>query len=223
MVLGYALSTGLKLSHPLIPYVTEEIWNSLPQDTDGLLIDQQFPKSQELERFHNSQLNVTVLKTVKLVKEIRSLKTRTGMKQKFSPTVFLDLPPSELPDITPMKLYIESLAICKVTFDSLPQFERSDFITVIIQLDGKICKISTPKVRSHVKKFSFELLSSLIINYSLQGEATDKYLEGEKNKILKLQVKLAKLKHQYENPNFQQNASPEVKEKLKKRVTFIFQ
>jgi valyl-tRNA synthetase len=144
VVLQYVIATGLKLSHPIIPFVTEEIWTRLGEE--GLLVDQEFPKSRDLEMFYNSKLNVTVLKSMKLVKEIRSLKTRLEMKAKSTPQMFLDIPPSELPDIGLMKLHIESLAACKLICESPPADEKSNFITVIFQMDGKICKMSTPKV-----------------------------------------------------------------------------
>lgn len=120
------------------------MWSRLFQS--GQLIDEPFPRSKELKSFHNAELNRAVLKTIKVVKEIRSLKTRIGMKANSRPLIYIDATPSQVPEISSMKSHIENLARCTLTCGSLPPLERSSFITVIIQLDGQICKISTPKV-----------------------------------------------------------------------------
>jgi valyl-tRNA synthetase len=45
-VLLYVLGESIKLMHPLMPYVTEEIWSVLPM-TNGLLLEQRYPSGDE--------------------------------------------------------------------------------------------------------------------------------------------------------------------------------
>jgi valyl-tRNA synthetase len=45
-VLLYVLGESIKLMHPLMPYVTEEIWSVLPM-TGGLLLEQNYPRGDE--------------------------------------------------------------------------------------------------------------------------------------------------------------------------------
>lgn len=45
-VLLYVLGESIKLMHPLMPYVTEEIWSVLPM-TKGLLLENAYPRGDE--------------------------------------------------------------------------------------------------------------------------------------------------------------------------------
>ena len=43
-ILLYVLSESLKLLHPFMPFITEEIWSRLPRKDKNLLIVEQWPQ-----------------------------------------------------------------------------------------------------------------------------------------------------------------------------------
>ncbi len=45
-VLLYVLAEAIKLLHPIMPYITEEIWDKLPM-TDGLLLENDYPAARD--------------------------------------------------------------------------------------------------------------------------------------------------------------------------------
>src|SRR2546423_1473510 len=109
----YAIKTGIKLSHPLIPFVTEEMWSRLHADI-GLLVDQDFPTSKDLESFRNPELNEKVMKTIRLVKEIRSFKSRIGIKSSVKSVMFVEPSASDISKMKMMKSHIDHLAGCQL-------------------------------------------------------------------------------------------------------------
>ncbi len=71
-VLGYVLSDILKLLHPFMPYITEEIWQSLP-GTDSALIVAEWPEYSESLAFPGEETDVeTVMETIRAVRNRRA-------------------------------------------------------------------------------------------------------------------------------------------------------
>src|SRR5690606_13648837 len=46
-LLGYALETILKLTHPFAPFITETIWQTFNNQADSLLITTQWPEARK--------------------------------------------------------------------------------------------------------------------------------------------------------------------------------
>ena len=74
-VLHYVLTTALKLLHPFVPFITDEIYRSLP-GTQGSVMVQDFPR-------YNSKLSYKKESTafegiMDIIKSVRAVKTETG-------------------------------------------------------------------------------------------------------------------------------------------------
>ena len=74
-VLHYVLTTALKLLHPFVPFITDEIYRSLP-GTQGSIMVQDFPR-------YNSKLSYKKESTafegiMDIIKSVRAVKTETG-------------------------------------------------------------------------------------------------------------------------------------------------
>jgi len=197
MVMRYILANGLKLAHPILPFVTEQIWSHVTQDKMGLLIDQEVPNALELERYSNLELENSMAKVMKLVREIRSVKSKVKAKEVL--TYYIEIPSSEeVKTLEKFVVSIENLAGGIVKFGAPPKSIKHTFVVYTFILGDKTCRVSTVK--------SADLLKTTKVNEA---------------KTAKLKLKLDKLKKQFENPNFLQNAPPEAIEKLRKKVEIL--
>ncbi len=80
MLLG-VLDTSLRLAHPIMPFITEAIWQTLPGVPRGaVLMRQQFPASSQELRNAGAEGQMTA--TMEVVRAIRNLKAELGAPQK---------------------------------------------------------------------------------------------------------------------------------------------
>ena len=82
--LWVCLETGLRLLHPFMPYITEELWQHLPQPKyscrqDSIMISE-YPSL--VEEWTNDNLENEMDIVLDTVNKIRSLKTRTERKER---------------------------------------------------------------------------------------------------------------------------------------------
>ncbi len=71
-VLVYVLDQTLRLLHPFMPYITEEIWQSIPHDGDALIVAQ-WPEYQEALNFQAEQaLMESVMEAIRSIRNRRA-------------------------------------------------------------------------------------------------------------------------------------------------------
>lgn len=75
-VLKYVLETSLKLTHPFLPFVTEEIWQNLYED-GSLLMLQKYPDASEITVSHEEAENFDKVQTV--IRAVRNIRAETGV------------------------------------------------------------------------------------------------------------------------------------------------
>ncbi len=75
-VLLYVLNNILKMLHPFMPYVTEEIYMSLPLNKESIMISD-YPKYQKEMSFKEDRID----KVIELIKTIRALKLENNLKE----------------------------------------------------------------------------------------------------------------------------------------------
>ena len=85
-VLHYVLVTALKLLHPFVPFITDEIYRNLP-GTEGSVMVQEFPR-------YNSKLAYKKESTafagiMDIIKSVRAVKTETGCAPSKKVTLFV--------------------------------------------------------------------------------------------------------------------------------------
>ena len=68
--LVYVMSNTLKLLHPFMPFITEEIWRTLPHSGDSIMISS-FPKYRSEHDFPNKEENMRVI-----IEAIRAIRNR---------------------------------------------------------------------------------------------------------------------------------------------------
>lgn len=76
-ILAYTLSSVLKIAHPLAPFLTETIWQTLHPDKDSLLIHQPWPAIADFSDAKSADFE----KVQRVVSEIRHIKTALRIKK----------------------------------------------------------------------------------------------------------------------------------------------
>ncbi len=67
-VISYVLSNTLKLLHPFMPFITEEIWQTLPHDGDSIMVSS-FPTACDCLNFPDDEAKMSAL--IEAIKAIR--------------------------------------------------------------------------------------------------------------------------------------------------------
>jgi len=92
----HVLDVLLRLLHPFLPFVTEELWHRLPGERDFLV---RAPWPQADVRFANPQAEAQVARLISLVEEIRRARQGAGAARRGG-RLLLEAPlPAELPEL----------------------------------------------------------------------------------------------------------------------------
>ncbi|MBO4262741.1 MAG: class I tRNA ligase family protein, partial [Clostridia bacterium] len=83
-ILCYVLKTTLKLLHPFIPFVTEEIYGNIP-GTSGSIMVSDFPKYNPRNNYKKERTQTELV--MEMIKSVRNIKAETGA----APSVKVDL------------------------------------------------------------------------------------------------------------------------------------
>jgi len=75
-VIAYVLSETLKMLHPFMPFITEEIYTTMPHDCESIMISA-FPKFDEALCFADEEAEME--KVIALIKAIRARRTEMGV------------------------------------------------------------------------------------------------------------------------------------------------
>ena len=91
-VLLWAMTNILKLLHPFMPFITEEIWMSFPHENSSIMISK-FPEYSEKFIFENSEKNVEILMSV--IKSVRNLRREMNVPQGKKASIYIETSNSE--------------------------------------------------------------------------------------------------------------------------------
>ncbi|OGI01313.1 MAG: valine--tRNA ligase [Candidatus Melainabacteria bacterium GWF2_37_15] len=195
-VLRFVLENTLKMLHPIMPHITEEIWLLNNKNT---IMFEQYPEYDPLLKNEQAERKINkAIETIKALRNIRqsfNIPVSAGIKVKIFCENAEDREDFELTDI-----YIKDLAkVERISFESgLPQKMPSRSATAMI---GK----------------------SLII-VSLEGLIDlEKEVERQNKKIETLEKELKNLSARINSPKFLENAPKEVIVQTKDRIKEIEQ
>ncbi len=203
-VLVYVLENALKLLHPVIPFVTDEIYRSLP-NTDGTIMTKEFPRYNAKLAYKKDALAFEGI--MDIVKAVRAVKTE------------LDCPPAKkvsLYIVTENKRYISSnedsilkLAGAKeITFIASAAEAGENAVTKVLAIGtlyipmGELVDFEKEKARlkSELEKVTAEIARAdgKLNNTGFISKAPKKLVEEERaklNKYIEMREKiLAQLK-----------------------------
>ena len=202
-VLCYVLTQMLKLLHPFMPFITEEIWQALPHEGDFLML-QQWPEYQEELNFAAEE------KAMELVMDaIRAVRTRRAE---------MNVPPSKKAHLTvaTAEQEIFNLGVPflkKMAYASEVEIVSADqapaaagmvaIVTHVAQLFiplGELVDLAKEKARveKELKKNSTELekLNTKLNNPGFVNKAPEHIITAERERAAQLTELVAKLEEQ---------------------------
>jgi valyl-tRNA synthetase len=194
-VLRYVLDGMLKALHPIMPHLTEEIWQKIPQEKDTIAIMlSSFPKPDE------SKIDKTVDTQMELVAALIS--TLRNIRQSLN-----------IPFGTKIDVIIESYdALEKTAFQAARNYIEILAKAKSVEIKSDFSEEAPPQSASGVVG-----VSKIIV--PLAGLIdVDKEIQRQKNKLEKLNKEKKSLEGRLRNEQFMSQAPDDVKEKTQNRV-----
>ena len=108
-VLLFVVDSFLKLLHPFMPFVTEEIWKSF-QNSDGSIMIEKYPEFNKKYINKNAEYNINVLMSV--IKSIRNIRSEMNVSHGKKTVIYIDSDNLEICKV--LKKY-ENI-ICKMAY-----------------------------------------------------------------------------------------------------------
>ena len=200
-ILVRVLDIALRLLHPFMPFITEEIWQLLPGN-EGSIMVAEFPKVQEGEVQPETEAEMGLVMGV--IGAIRNLRSELNLPPSKTVEVILHSEKEEALDSPRMnRVYIESLAHTgKISFQSAGEKPKAaataivEEIEVFLPLKGLINLDDEEKrIKKEISKVEEEMTRTnlKLHNEEFLGKARLEAVEKEKGKARTLAEKGAKL------------------------------
>ncbi|MDR5684291.1 MAG: valine--tRNA ligase [Armatimonadota bacterium] len=110
-VLWYVLDQSLRLLHPIMPFVTEEVWRSLPHRGETLMLG---PWPQADPRRIHEQVDRQITLVQDVIREIRSLRADLRLPPHHTIGVHIAAPPAERAVLEEASPFVRALARAEV-------------------------------------------------------------------------------------------------------------
>jgi len=202
-VLVKALKTILKLLHPFMPFVTEEIWQRLPGTKESIMAAE-FPEASEF-RFDEEALREMNL-LMDAITGIRNIRGEMNVPPAREVDVLIDAPdPGDRAVLRAHVSYIRALARVKSVEVASPVVKPEASATAVfgpnqvhVMLRGLIDFAEEEKrIGKEIKKIEkdYELSRSKLSNPQFVGKAPQEIVESVKEKVESMQQQLDKLRH----------------------------
>lgn len=189
-VLLYVLENSLKLLHPFMPFITEEIYQSLP-NADGYIMVKSWPKAIELNDKNNS---VFVIEKIKdLIREVRNAKASRNIDPSKKSELILVGNDKLIDDVIKNKDMImpliqvtdiiktdEKLNPSDYLFMSLPEFEMYMPLKELIDYNKE-----KENLEKKIKDYNAEIerLDKKLSNKGFVDKAPEAVVEKEREKL----------------------------------------
>lgn len=184
--LVFVLDTALRLLHPIMPFVTEEIYQELPVAKEAeYLIVASWPDAEELSRFVDTDAERSIVLVTEIVSGIRATRARYGISPRQPLSMAVKAEDAEIELLEAQRSLIEGMG-------NLESLE--------ISAEAEKPAESTVILGSGVE--AYVVLSGLV-----DFEAERARLEKEQKS---LEADVAKLEKKLSNPGFLAKAKPEI-------------
>lgn len=197
-VLNYVLANTLKLLHPLMPFITEELWTSLPGTGESIMISQ-WPEARPEFAFDRTAFDAVI----EIIKNIRNLRSEMNVPAGKKTDIYIYAPQMEKEMIS-SGTYIERLAGgAKVEFLAQKPQKAGEYATVVctgaecfiplgelVDVQKELARLE--KERDTIKG-EIQRANGKLSNKGFVEKAPRKLVEEEKAKIVKYTEMLAKV------------------------------
>ena len=187
----------LKLLHPFMPYITEEIWQALVNDGSAIIVSD-FPVYDEKLSFSEDEAEFE--RIIAAIKGIRATRSDMNVPPSVKAKVYIE---TAYPQVFEAgKMFFERLASASQV-DISDKWDIPDSVTVvtdaarifiplsdIIDIEKELARLN--KEKKAVQK-DLDFLGGKLNNQGFLAKAPEKLIEAEKAKLAKAQEKMAKI------------------------------
>jgi len=207
----YILETVLRLLHPMMPFITEEIWQTiapLAGKTDKTIMLQSYPAFDKKQTDEQAEKEVNWLKEVIIT--IRTIRSEMSINpSKKIPLICSKGSPIDHEKIKANQAYISSLAKVE-TINWLQEGETTPQaamglvgeLQLLIPMAGLIdVTAETARIQKELSKLNsdFERTKSKLENSSFVQNAPEEVVNKERDRVLELEATISKLQTQLQS------------------------
>ena len=193
VVLHYVLENYLRILHPIMPFLTEAVWQSIPHEGESIMVTD-FPKPRKKFLSKKESLDIDVL--FETVSEIRKIRSEHKVNPASKIKIYFI---SKIQDSGDTKILAENEEYIKLLC-------KTDEISFALPSQSDNC------IRTSLK--DFEIYADLAESINVDLEI--KRITGE---IKKISIDLEKSRAKISNPEFISKAPAEIIEKEKNKVS----
>ena len=196
-VLVWVMKGMLKLLHPFMPYITEEIWQTL---TDGasILMLEKYPVYDELLNFSAEEIDFG--KIIAAIKAVRNIRSEMNVVPSVKAKLYIETAQPEV--FANGVMFFERLASASEV-EILEKADVKDAVTAVTDAARIFIPLSdivdTEKERARLDKEKkkvqkdIDFLSGKLNNQGFLAKAPEQLIAAQKEKLAKAQEKMAKI------------------------------
>ncbi len=201
-VLVWVMQGMLKLLHPFMPFITEEIWQTLSDGKSPIMLEK-FPVYDE--KLDYSKEESEFEKVISVIREVRNRRTAMNVPPSKKAKIYIETADKEI--FSSCEMFFEKLASAS-GIEVGEKFDMPDAVTVVtdsarafIPMDELVDKekelARLLKEKEKAQK-DIDFLSGKLNNQGFLAKAPEKLVEAEKAKLAKAEDKMAKINQSIE-------------------------
>lgn len=201
-VLYHVLETTLRLLHPIMPFITEEIWQALPHEGESIMVAP-FPVADQ--SFIDESVEKTMARVMEAVRAQRDLKASAGLTLRKVVEVLYQADSPDLHD-TQARILIERGAGTVVTYVDSPPADSEKYLVQTVADVGtfylRAPEVDREKERARIMAELESVRRDLarsqakLANEQFLSRAPSHVVEKERRIAAELEAKSAKLEEQ---------------------------
>ena len=196
-VLVYVLTGVLKLLHPFMPYITEEIWQSLPHEGESIMVSS-WPEYDEAHCFESEAAQFT--KVMDAIKAIRNRRAEMNVPPSKRATLYIETEDAQV--FEQCAAFLVRLASASEV-EVNAEFDKAGSVQVItdsakiyipmaelIDMEKEIARLEKEKEQCEKQAAGLE---ARLGNPGFVNKAPENVVAAERDRLAKLKERLAKL------------------------------
>ncbi|MGN0627888.1 MAG: valine--tRNA ligase [Oscillospiraceae bacterium] len=196
-VLVYVLTGVLKLLHPFMPYITEEIWQSLPHEGESIMVSS-WPEYDEAHCFESEAAQFT--KVMDAIKAIRNRRAEMNVPPSKKATLYIETEDAQV--FEQCAAFLVRLASASEV-EVNAEFDKAGSVQVItdsakiyipmaelIDMEKEVARLEKEKEQCEKQAAGLE---ARLGNPGFVNKAPENVVAAERDRLAKLKERLAKL------------------------------
>ncbi len=200
-VLCYVLSNTLKLLHPFMPFITEEIWQTLPHDGESIMISK-WPEFSDDLSFKDDENKMEIL--MQAIRSIRNRRAEMNVAPSKKAQLIVVPDDEKVENVFALgTVFFKKLASASEVIMSKEVEDTSKMVSVVTQsaklfipmnelIDAEAEIARLTKEREKAQK-DFNMISGKLSNAGFVAKAPANVVEAEREKLAKVTALIANI------------------------------